>query len=102
MMDETGVAWATGGGILAWLGQAAWNKFFSSEAKANDALVVQLSERITAQEGRMTALETGLDEERRLRREAETKVYELRMQIMRLEFELKKHGIEVPGVGIAA
>lgn len=44
----------------------------------------------------MVALENGLDEERNARREAESKVYELTMRVMHLEFELKRHNIEVP------
>ncbi|MGH8081887.1 MAG: hypothetical protein ACREP7_15035, partial [Lysobacter sp.] len=91
------VAYAVGaGGVLLALGQAAWQRFFSTESKANDALVQQLGERITAQESRMLSLENGLDEERRLRRAAETKVFELQLQVARLEGELRHHGIEVP------
>lgn len=93
--DYIGYGVGAGGVILA-LGQMAWSRFFSHEGRANDALVGQLGERITAQELRLVSLETGLDEERAARRDAETKVYELKMQIMRLEFELRKHGIEVP------
>ncbi len=98
-MEDAGMgAWGVGGGIgvLIVLGRLAWEKIFSPEARANDALVAQLTERIGAQENRLTALETGMDEERKARRDAETKVYELKMQIMRLEFELRKHGIQVP------
>lgn len=97
-MDADVSMWGVGSGIgiVLLLGKMAWDKFLSTEAKANDALVQQLGDRITSQENRLTILETGLDEERKARREAETKVYELKMQVMRLEFELKKHGIEVP------
>lgn len=97
-MDSDVSMWGVGSGIgiVLLLGKMAWDKFLSPEAKANDALVQQLGDRITAQENRLTLLEAGLDEERKARRDAETKVYELKMQVMRLEFELKKHGIEVP------
>lgn len=96
-MDDPTV-WGVGSGVglLLLLGKLAWDKFLSPEAKANDALVEQLSERIAAQENRLVLLEQGLDEERKARRAAETKVYELTMRVMRLEFELKKHNIEVP------
>lgn len=94
-MEGVGVV-AAGSGTLALIGRSLWSKFFDSERRANDALVQQLSERITAQEARLVTLETGLDDERAARRAAETTVYELRMQIMRLEFELSKHGIAVP------
>lgn len=96
-MEEAGV-WGVGGGIglLMLLGKMAWDRFLSPEAKANDTLVAQLGDRINSQEQRLVTLETGLDEERKARRDAETKVYELTMRIMRLEFELKKHNIEVP------
>lgn len=96
-MDDPTV-WGVGSGVglLLLLGKLAWDRFLSPEAKANDALVEQLSERIGAQENRLVLLESGLDEERKARRDAETKVYDLTMRIMRLEFELKKHNIEVP------
>lgn len=96
-MEEAGV-WGVGSGIglLMLLGKMAWDRFLSPEAKASDTLVSQLGDRINSQEQRLVNLETGLDEERKARRGAETQVYELTMRIMRLEFELKKHDIEVP------
>jgi len=83
-------------GALVLLGKYLWDRFMSTEGKAYDALVSQLGERITAQEARLTTLETALDTEREERRKAEARVYELTMRVMRLEFELKKHNIEVP------
>jgi hypothetical protein len=83
-------------GALVLLGKHLWDRFMSTEGKAYDALVSQLGERITAQEARLTTLETALDTEREERRKAEARVYELTMRVMRLEFELKKHNIEVP------
>lgn len=96
MEDVTVWGVGSGVGLLLVLGKLAWDRFLSPEAKANDALVEQLSERIAAQENRLVLLESGLDEERKARRTAETRVYELTMRVMRLEFELKKHNIEVP------
>lgn len=91
------VVWGAGGvGAALVMAKMAWNRFFSQEGKASDALVQQLGERIASQESRLVSLEAGLDEERKARREAETRVYELTMRVMRLEFELKKHNIEVP------
>ncbi|MFT4179597.1 MAG: hypothetical protein QM612_09075, partial [Thermomonas sp.] len=66
------------------------------EGRTYDTLVTQLGDRINAQESRLISLETGLDQERDARRQAEEKVYELTMRMMRLEFELRKHNIEVP------
>lgn len=83
-------------GALVLLGKYLWDRFMSTEGRAYDALVSQLGERITAQEARLTTLETALDTEREERRKAEARVYELTMRVMRLEFELKKHNIEVP------
>ncbi len=96
-MDDATV-WGVGSGLelLLLLGKVAWDRFLSPEGKASDALVGQLGERIASQEARLVTLENGLDEERKARRDAEAKVYELTMRIMRLEFELKKHNIEVP------
>ncbi|MFK3647923.1 hypothetical protein ACI2IY_05725 [Lysobacter enzymogenes] len=96
-MDGDSVGYAVGaGGLLLALGQAAWQRFFSAEGKANDALVQQLGERISAQEQRMVALEQGLDREREQRRAAEDKVSTLQRTVDRLEYELRLHGIEVP------
>lgn len=95
-MDDTlgiGVGVA---GVLVVIGRMAWERFFSAEGRANDALVEQLSQRITSQEARLVSLEAGLDEERRLRREAEGKFYMLRVHVLRLEHELQKHDIEIP------
>lgn len=87
---------AAGAAALALLGKYLWDRFVSTEGRHYDTLVSQLGERIAAQEARLVSLETGLDAEREARRQAETRVYELTMRIMRLEFELKKHNIEVP------
>lgn len=96
-MEDASI-WGVGSGLglLLLLGKMAWDRFLSPEGKANDALVGQLGERIAAQEARLVTLENGLDEERKARREAESRVYELTMRIMHLEFELKRHHIEVP------
>lgn len=95
-MEPTNGLWAGGAAGLALVGKFLWDKFISTEGKSYDALVGQLGERIASQEARLVSLEAGLDEERKARREAETNVYKLTMKIMRLEFELKKHNIEVP------
>lgn len=83
-------------GLLAAIAQMAWQKFFSTEGRANDALVSQLSERLTAMETRQTKLEADLDEERRLRRRAEDKVHALELDNLQLRVVLKSHNIEVP------
>lgn len=95
-MDDTlGISVGVGGVLLV-IGRMAWERFFSAEGRANDALVDQLSQRIASQEARLVTLEAGLDEERRLRREAEGKFYTMRVHVLRLELELQKHGIEIP------
>ena len=85
-----------GGGGLAYLAQIVWTKFFSREGKANDTLIQQLSERIAAQENRLTVLEQGLDAERDARRKAEDKVHALEIDNLTLRSELSKHGIDLP------
>lgn len=91
------IGWGVGaGGVLLAVGQMAWQRFFSREGQANDALVAQLTERIQAQELRLQSLEAGLDEERKSRRLAENEVFALRLRVQRLESELKLRGIEVP------
>ena len=91
----TGSDVAVGGGV-ALLAKFLWDRFVSTDGKSYDALVNQQGDRISAQEQRLVALEQGLDEERKARREAESRVYELTMRVMHLEFELKRHNIEVP------
>ena len=83
-------------GVVGILGKHLWDKYVSIEGKANDRLIEQLSERIAAQEARLVVLEAGMDEERRERRNAEAKVYELTLRIARLEAELRRHNIQVP------
>lgn len=91
------IGWGVGaGGVLLAVGQMAWQRFFSREGQANDALVAQLTERIQAQELRLQSLEAGLDEERKSRRLAENEVFALRLRVQRLESELKLRGIDVP------
>jgi hypothetical protein len=97
MIDNVdGGLYAAGGGGIVWLAQMVWGRVFSTEGKANDALVAQLSERIAAQEARLTSLETGLDTEREARRRAEDKVHQLQLDNVILRAELKRHGIDVP------
>lgn len=102
-MDDT--IWtagaATGGGLLVLIAQQVWNKVFSTEGKANDALVQQLSDRLQAQELRLQSLESGLDAERDARRKAEDKVHALELDNMALRAELSKHGIDVPFARVA-
>jgi 1,6-anhydro-N-acetylmuramate kinase len=96
----------TGGGLVIGgvsVGAAAkwlWDRFItqggSPEAKANDQLVEQLSQRIANLEARQTKQEADLDEERRLRRLAEDKVHALQLDNLLLRSELRRHGIEVP------
>lgn len=92
---------AAGGG-LAWLAQMAWSKFFSTEGKASDALVQQLSERLAAMELRQAKQESDLDDERKLRRVAEDKVHALELDNVTLRAELSKHGIDLPPSRMAA
>lgn len=81
-----------GSGWAALVLKELYNRFVSTEGKANDQLVEQLSKRIEAQEERMKNLEAGLDEERRLRRLAEDRVHVLELDNLQLKMELKRHG----------
>jgi hypothetical protein len=84
-----------GAGLVSLIAQGVWSKFFSTEGKATDALTDQLSQRIAAQELRLTTLETGLDAEREARRRAEDKVHALEIDNLMLRAELRRHGIDV-------
>jgi hypothetical protein len=88
--------YAVGGGGFALIAQMLWQKFVSTEGKANDQLVTQQADRMAAYEQRLTKLEADLDEERRLRRRAEDKVHQLQLDNVILRAELKRHGIDVP------
>jgi hypothetical protein len=88
--------YAVGGGGVVWLAQMLWTKLFSTEGKANDALVQQLSDRVASLEERQKKQEADLDEERRLRRAAEEKVHQLELYVMDLKGVLRQHNIEAP------
>jgi hypothetical protein len=83
-------------GVVLAIAQMAWARFFSREGEANSALIQQLTERLTALDNRQTKLEADLDEERRLRRQAEDKVHQLQIDNVVLRAELRRHGIDVP------
>lgn len=84
------------GGLVASIGQMAWQRFFSTEGKAHTELVRQLGERIASQEARIERLEERLHEEFSKRLEAEERIARLRHRVLRLEGKLRYHGIEVP------
>src|SRR4249919_2003985 len=96
-MEGDVIGYSVGGlGLVSLIAQGIWNKVFSTEGKSHDLLVQQLTERIASQEQRLLNLESGLDDERRLRRQAEDKVQALEFYVVLLKAELQKHGIEVP------
>lgn len=82
-------------GLVLAIAQMAWSRFFGDGA-SHAQLVEQLTQRISSQEQRLLNLESGLDDERRLRRQAEDKVQALEFYVVMLKAELQKHGIEVP------
>lgn len=119
-MDDTSIGYGVGvAGALLAVGQMAWNKFFSTEAKTSDALLEQVTARLASQETRLLMLENGLDAERELRRKSEDEVHKLKLvnseqraelvrQITALEVdnvtlraELSRHGIDVPVATVA-
>lgn len=90
------IAYGVGGlGLASLIAQGIWTKFFTTEGKASDALVQQLSDRLGAQEQRLIMLEAGLDAERDARRRAEDKVHALEIDNLLLRAELRRHGIDV-------
>src|SRR6476620_6613084 len=91
-----GEAALSAAGFIALIGKMAWDKFFNKEAKANEALIEQLTQRLVLQETRLGKLEGDLDMERKLRRLEQNKVHSLVLYIIELKGELRRHGIEVP------
>ena len=82
-------------GLVSLIAQGIWTKFFSTEGKAGDALVQQMADEIRSLRERLTTLEAGLDDERKLRRMAEDKVHALEIDNLLLRAELRRHGIDV-------
>ena len=94
--DASTVGYVVGGaGVLLAIGQMAWQRFFTKEGKGSDLLVQQLTERIAAQEQRIISVESGLDQEREARRQAENKGHALELDNLLLRAELRRHGIDV-------
>lgn len=103
MIEPSDAYYSVGGGAIALAAQMLWQKFVSTEGKASDQLVQQLADETRSLRERMTTLETGLDEERRMRRLAENKVHALQLDNVVLRAELRRHGIEVPApLGVPA
>lgn len=93
---ESEVYYAAGGGGLVWLAQMVWTRVFSTEGKANDQLISQLADETKDLRLRMATLEQGLDDERKLRRNAEDRVHALELDNVILRSELKRHNIDIP------
>ena len=107
------------GGILLAVGKMAWDRFFSTESKTENALLEQVTARLASQETRLIILENGLDDERKMRRQSENEVHALKLensqqraelvrQITALEMdnvalraELARHNINVPAAIVA-
>jgi hypothetical protein len=94
--DTSSMYWAMGGGGITWLAQMLWGKIFSKEGRAYDQLIQQMSDELKSIRDRMSTMEAGLDEERKLRRIAEDKVHLLQLDNLQLRATLKAHGIDTP------
>lgn len=79
-------------GVVMAVGKMAWDRFFSKPGQAENTLYSSLNEQLQNCLARIEKMEGEIDDERRLRRQAQ-------VRIALLEQELAKHGIEIPGAG---
>ena len=86
----------TAGGLILWIGQKAWGKFFDKPDKASDELYKQLADQIADLRKRQENTEASLDDERKRRRHVEDRAHALELDNVQLRAELKRHGIDIP------
>lgn len=93
--------WAAGGAFALWLVREIWGVINSrkkerTETDANVTLVGGLTERIDRLEQSQARMSTQLDEEIKLRREAQEEAHRLRMRVQTLEGLLRGLGAVIP------
>ncbi|MGR4897495.1 hypothetical protein ACIPR8_19825 [Stenotrophomonas sp. LARHCG68] len=93
--------WAAGGAFALWLVREIWGVINSrkkerTETDANVTLVGGLTERIDRLEQSQARMGTQLDEEIKLRREAQEEAHRLRMRVQTLEGLLRGLGAVIP------
>jgi len=93
--------WAAGGAFALWAVREIWGVIKSrkkerTETDANVTLVGGLTERIDRLEQSQVRMGTQLDEEIKLRREAQEEAHRLRMRVQTLEGLLRGLGAVIP------
>jgi len=93
--------WAAGGAFALWVVREIWGVINSrkkerTETDANVTLVSGLTERIDRLEQSQARMGTQLDEEIKLRREAQEEAHRLRMRVQTLEGLLRGLGAVIP------
>ncbi|WP_296247895.1 hypothetical protein [Stenotrophomonas sp.] len=93
--------WAAGGAFALWAVREVWGVINSrkkerTETDANVTLVSGLTERIDRLEQSQARMGTQLDEEIKLRREAQEEAHRLRMRVQTLEGLLRGLGAVIP------
>jgi len=93
--------WAAGGAFALWAVREVWGVINSrkkerTETAANVTLVSGLTERIDRLEQSQARMGTQLDEEIKLRREAQEEAHRLRMRVQTLEGLLRGLGAVIP------
>jgi hypothetical protein len=93
--------WAAGGAFALWAVREIWGVINSrkkerTETDANVTLVSGLTERIDRLEQSQARIGTQLDEEIKLRREAQEEAHRLRMRVQTLEGLLRGLGAVIP------
>jgi hypothetical protein len=93
--------WAAGGAFALWAVREIWGVINSrkkerTETDANVTLVGGLTERIDRLEQSQARMGTQLDEEIKLRREAQEEAHRLRMRVQTLEGLLRGLGAVIP------
>lgn len=107
---ESGAApwWATGGLFALWLARELWGALRErrktrTETDANIDLLNQqreglraLADRVAAMEGEQASLRTRLEEEIRLRMQAQEEAHRLRLRVQTLENAMRQVGAVIP------
>lgn len=101
-MEGDTASWLTAGGLsAAWVIREVWGAFRErkknrTETDANIDLLTGLVERVKMLESSQSTLTTRLDEEIRLRMQAQEDAHRLRLRVLTLESAMRQIGAVIP------
>lgn len=93
--------WLAGSAVALWIVRETWGAVLArrknrTETDANVDLVRGLAERVKALEESQTRLTTRLDEEIKLRMQAQEDAHRLRLRVLTLEAAMRQIGAVIP------